>query len=92
MRKWDYHKVVLSPILSNLYLEEAIKSSNKLEEVRSRGVLGSRLMESKVEQEEVRDTQWRKKEDEEISGIKCSATVKYLLLREAVYIKEQIKI
>jgi hypothetical protein len=30
---------VLSPVLFNVYLEEAIKSSNKLEEVRSRGDL-----------------------------------------------------
>jgi hypothetical protein len=28
---------VLSPVLFNVYLEEAIKTSNKLEEVRSRG-------------------------------------------------------
>jgi hypothetical protein len=30
---------VLSPVLFNVYLEEAIKSSKKLEEVRSRGDL-----------------------------------------------------
>ncbi len=30
---------VLSPVLFNVYLEEAIKSSSKLEEVRSRGDL-----------------------------------------------------
>jgi len=30
---------VLSPVLFNVYLEKAIKSSNKLEEVRSRGDL-----------------------------------------------------
>ena len=30
---------VLSPVLFNVYLEEAIKSSIKLEEVRSRGDL-----------------------------------------------------
>ena len=31
--------LVLSPVLFNVYLEKAIKSSNKLEEVRSRGDL-----------------------------------------------------
>jgi hypothetical protein len=30
---------VLSPVLFNVYLEEAIRSSNKLEEVRRRGDL-----------------------------------------------------
>ena len=30
---------VLSPVLFNVYLEEAIKSSKKLDEVRSRGDL-----------------------------------------------------
>jgi hypothetical protein len=30
---------VLSPVLFNVYLEEAIKSSKKLDEVRSRGYL-----------------------------------------------------
>ena len=30
---------VLSPVLFNLYLEEALKSSSKLEEVRKRGDL-----------------------------------------------------
>ncbi len=40
MQKWDYHKAqLLSPVLFNFYLEEAIKSSRKLEEVRKRGDL-----------------------------------------------------
>ena len=30
---------ILSPVLFNVYLEEALKSSKKLEEVRRRGVL-----------------------------------------------------
>ena len=30
---------ILSPVLFNVYLEEALKSSNKLEEVRKRGDL-----------------------------------------------------
>jgi hypothetical protein len=33
------HGSVLSPVLFNVYLEEAIKSSQKLNEVRSRGDL-----------------------------------------------------
>jgi hypothetical protein len=40
MLKWGCPQgSILSPVLFNVYLEEALKSSKKLEEVRSRGDL-----------------------------------------------------
>jgi Reverse transcriptase (RNA-dependent DNA polymerase) len=103
---------VLSPVLFNVYLEEAIKSSNKLEEVRSRGdllafaddmlVMSNQRAEVEMIIEELTNLQhrWnlrlnkRKSEiltgekEEEINGVKCSSTVKYLGVRVAVDKKE----
>ena len=107
---------MLSPVLFNVYLEEAIKSSQKLEEVRSRGDLLAFaddmlvMLNQRGELELIIDEltklqhQWnmrlnkRKSEiltgesEEEINGIKCASTVKYLGVRVAVDKKEQIKI
>jgi Reverse transcriptase (RNA-dependent DNA polymerase) len=102
--------------LFNVYLEEAIKSSQKLEEVRSRGdllafaddmlVMSNQRGELELIIDELTKLQhqWnmrlnkRKSEiltgesEEEINGIKCASTVKYLGVRVAVDKKEQIKI
>jgi hypothetical protein len=104
---------VLSPVLFNVYLEEAIKSSKILEEMRSRGDLLALaddmifMSNQKVEVEMIIDeltglkNYWNlrlnkkkseiltgEKEDEEINGIKCSTSVKYLGVRVAVDRKE----
>ena len=93
---------VLSPVLFNVYLEEALKSSQKLEEVRKRGDLlafADDMLVMTNNQSELTmiidelvklQQQWnlrlnkRKseiltKEDlQEVNGIKCVKTVKYL--------------
>jgi hypothetical protein len=108
---------VLSPVLFNVYLEEAIKSSKILEEVRSKGdllafademlVMSNQKVEVEMINDELTGLQnyWNsrlnkkkseiltgEKEDEEINGIKCSSSVKYLGVRVAVDRKEEIKI
>jgi hypothetical protein len=107
---------VLSPVLFNVYLEEAIKSSKKLDEVRSRGDLLAFaddmlvMSNSQVEIEQIINeltslqVKWnlklnkRKSEVltseklEEVNGIKCSTTVKYLGVKVAVERKDQIRI
>ena len=107
---------VLSPFLFNVYLEEAIKSSRKLDEVRSRGDLLAFaddmliMTNNQPELEEIINeltslqVRWNMKLNkrkseiltklsaEEINGIKCSTTVKYLGVRVAVDKKDQIKI
>jgi hypothetical protein len=108
---------VLSPVFFNLYLEEAIKSSKILEEVRSKGdllafademlVMSNQKVEVEMINDELTGLQnyWNsrlnkkkseiltgEKEDEEINGIKCSSSVKYLGVRVAVDRKEEIKI
>jgi len=106
----------LSPVLFNVYVEEAIKSSKKLDEVRSRGDLLAFaddmlvMSNSQVEIEQIINeltslqVKWnlklnkRKSEVltseqlEEVNGIKCSTTVKYLGVKVAVERKDQIRI
>ena len=106
----------MSPFLFNVYLEEAIKSSRKLDEVRSRGDLLAFaddmliMTNNQPELEEIINeltslqVRWNMKLNkrkseiltklsaEEINGIKCSTTVKYLGVRVAVDKKDQIKI
>ena len=103
---------VLSPVLFNVYLEEAIKSSRKLDVVRSRGDLLAFaddmlvMTSNKSELEEIINeftnlqVRWNLKlnkkkseilardDTEEINGIKCSKTVKYLGVKVAVDKKE----
>jgi hypothetical protein len=93
---------VLSPVLFNVYLEEALKSSLKLEEVRKRGdllafaddmlVMTNNQSEltmiidelGKLQQQwnlrlNKRKSEILTKEDiQEVNGIKCVKTVKYL--------------
>ena len=107
---------VLSPVLFNVYLEEAIKSSKKLDEVRVRGDLLAFaddmlvMTNSKAELAQIINeftnlhVRWNlklnkkkseiltKDDSEEVNGIKCSTTVKYLGVRVAVDRKEQIRI
>ena len=103
---------ILSPVLFNVYLEEALKSSNKLEEVRKRGDLlafaDDMLVMSNCRQEiemivgELAALQQRwnlrlnkKKSEiltgeklEEVAGIRCTKTVKYLGVKVTVDRKE----
>ena len=107
---------VLSPVLFNVYLEEAIKSSKKLDEVRSRGdllafaddMLVMSNSQGEIEQiiNELTSLQikWNLKlnerkseiltneQQEEVNGIKCSTTVKYLGVKVAVERKDHIRI
>ena len=107
---------VLSPVLFNVYLEEAIKSSKILDGVRVRGDLLAFaddmlvMTNSKAELAQIineftdLNVRWNlklnkkkseiltKDDSEEINGIKCSTTVKYLGVRVAVDRKEQIRI
>ena len=93
---------VLSPVLFNVYLEEAIKSSKKLDEVRVRGDLLAFaddmlvMTNSKAELAQIINeftdlhVRWNlklnkkkseiltKDDSEDVHGIKCSTTVKYL--------------
>jgi hypothetical protein len=93
---------VLSPVLFNVYLEEALKSSLKLEEVRKRGdllafaddmlVMTNNQSELTMIIDELRklQQQWNlrlnkrkseiltKEDSQEVNGIKCVKTVKYL--------------
>ena len=93
---------VLSPVLFNVYLEEALKSSLKLEEVRKRGDLlafADDMLVMTNNQSELTmiidelgklQQQWNlrlnkrkseiltKEDSQEVSGIKCVKTVKYL--------------
>jgi len=93
---------VLSPVLFNIYLEEALKASQKLEEVRKRGDLlafADDMLVMTNNQSELTmiidelgklQQQWNlrlnKKKSEiltkeniqEVNGIKCVMTVKYL--------------
>ena len=103
---------ILSPVLFNVYLEEALKSSNRLEEVRKRGDLlafaDDMLVMSNSRQEieliigELAALQQRwnlrlnkKKSEiltgeklEEVAGIRCTTTVKYLGVKVTVDRKE----
>jgi len=93
---------VLSPVLFNVYLEEALKSSLKLEEVRKRGDLlafADDMLVMTNNQSELTmiidelgklQQQWNlrlnkkkseiltKEDIQEVNGIKCVKTVKYL--------------
>ena len=96
---------VLSPVLFNVYLEEALKSSLKLEEVRKRGdllafaddmlVMTNNQSELTIIIDELGklQQQWNlrlnkrkseiltKEDIQEVNGIKCVKTVKYLGIR-----------
>ena len=104
---------ILSPVLFNVYLEEALKTSNKLEEVRKRGDLLAFaddmlvMSNSKPEVEMIvgelatLQQRWnlrlnKKKseiltgeKEEEIAGVRCTKTVKYLGVRVTIDRKEQ---
>jgi hypothetical protein len=104
---------VLSPVLFNVYLEEALKTSRKLEEVRSRGDLLAFaddmlvMSNSKPEIEEIvnelanlqiewnlrlnkRKSEILTAEDlDDIGGVKCTKTVKYLGVKVTMDKKEQ---
>ena len=104
---------ILSPVLFNVYLEEALKTSNKLEEVRKRGDLLAFaddmlvMSNSKPEVEMIvgelatLQQRWnlrlnKKKseiltgeKEEEIGGVRCTKTVKYLGVRVTIDRKEQ---
>ena len=93
---------VLSPVLFNVYLEEALKSSQKLEEVRKRGDLlafaddmlvmtnNQSELTMIIDELEKLQQQWNlrlnkrkseiltKEDIQEVNGIKCVKTVKYL--------------
>ena len=103
---------ILSPVLFNVYLEEAFKSSRKLEDLRRRGdllafaddmlVMSNNIHEIEQIINELTSLQvkWnlklnKKKSEilsseqvEEVNGIKCSPTVKYLGVKIAVDRKE----
>jgi hypothetical protein len=101
-------------VLFNVYLEEAIRSSQKLEEVRSRGdllafaddmlVMSNNIHEIEQIINELTSLQGNLKlnkrkseiltneQHEEVNGIKCSTTVKYLGVKVAVERKNQIRI
>ena len=104
---------IQSPVLFNVYLEEALKTSNKLEEVRKRGDLLAFaddmlvMSNSKPEVEMIvgelatLQQRWslrlnKKKseiltgeKEEEIGGVRCTKTVKYLGVRVTIDKKEQ---
>ena len=93
---------MLSPVLFNVYLEEALKSSSKLEAVRKRGdllafaddmlIMTNNQNELVMVIEELTALQQRwnlrlnkkkseiltKEDVQEVGGIKCTKTVKYL--------------
>jgi hypothetical protein len=93
---------VLSPVLFNVYLEEALKSSKKLEAVRKRGDLlafaddmlvmtnNQNELEMIIHELTNLQQQWNlrlnkkkseiltKENTQEVGGIKCVKTVKYL--------------
>ena len=107
---------ILSPVLFNVYLEEALKSSAKLEEVRKRGDLlafADDMLVMSNSQPEVEmiinemaalQHKWNlrlnKKKSEiltnektqEIAGVRCTSTVKYLGVRVTCDRSEQTKI
>jgi RNA-directed DNA polymerase len=107
---------VLSPVLFNVYLEEALGSSELLKKVRSRGDLlafADDMLIMSNEREEIERTIHelaclhmsfnlclnKKKSEiltadrvEEIAGIRCVKTVKYLGVRIKVDIKEQRRV
>ena len=96
---------MLSPVLFNVYLEEALKSSTKLEAVRKRGdllafaddmlIMTNNQNELVMVIEELTALQQRwnlrlnkkkseiltKEDVQEVGGIKCTKTVKYLGVR-----------
>ena len=104
---------ILSPVLFNVYLEEALKTSNKLEKVRKRGdllafaddmlVISNSKTEVEIIVGELANLQQRwnlrlnKKKseiltgekEEEIAGVRCTRTVKYLGVRVTIDRKEQ---
>ena len=96
---------VLSPVLFNVYLEEALKSSSKLEAVRKRGDLlafaddmlimtnNQNELVMIIEELTALQQKWNlrlnkkkseiltKEDVQEVGGIKCTKTVKYLGVR-----------
>ncbi len=96
---------MLSPVLFNVYLEEALTSSSKLEAVRKRGDLlafaddmlimtnNQNELVMVIEELTALQQKWNlrlnkkkseiltKEDPQEIGGIKCTKTVKYLGVR-----------
>ena len=107
---------VLSPVLFNVYLEEALKSSVKLEAVRRRGDLlafADDMLVMTDNQNELAmiidelsklEQQWNlrlnkkkseiltKEKVQEVGGVRCVKTVKYLGVRVTCDRQEQLKI
>jgi hypothetical protein len=107
---------VLSPVLFNVYLEEALKSSAKLEAVRRRGDLlafADDMLVMTDNQNELAmiidelsklEQQWNlrlnkkkseiltKEKVQEVGGVRCVKTVKYLGVRVTCDRQEQLKI
>ena len=107
---------VLSPVLFNVYLEEALKSSAKLEAVRRRGDLlafADDMLVMTDNQNELAmiidelsklEQQWNlrlnkkkseiltKEKVQEVVGVRCVKTVKYLGVRVTCDRQEQLKI
>ena len=107
---------VLSPVLFNVYLEEALKSSAKLEAVRRRGDLlafaddmlvmtdNQNELMMVIEELSMLEQQWnlrlnkkkseilKKEKVQEVGGIRCVKTLKYLGGRVTCDRQEQMKI
>ena len=107
---------VLSPVLFNVYLEEALKSSAKLDAVRRRGDLlafADDMLVMTDNQNELAmiidelsklEQQWNlrlnkkkseiltKEKVQEVGGVRCVKTVKYLGVRVTCDRQEQLKI